>query len=162
MIYLSLRAQEKVRILTKYCSQHSVMNHIFHRVKEKLSGLTTGYSVEEAQAIVSQLKNIEESLRAGEKEKAELIKSLTVLRHDIISAEATHAIEANIEKSSEKHSTASQTDFCGEVPASCCCYDAVFCLFLCCVLSCNGLTMLIFFCSVFSFTFLGLSFISPL
>lgn len=86
-----------------------------HRVQEKLSGLTTGYSVEEAQAIVSQLRNIEESLRAGEKEKAELIKSLTVLRHDIISAEATHAIEANIVKSSEKHSTASQTDFCGEV-----------------------------------------------
>ncbi|KAK8377259.1 hypothetical protein O3P69_013723 [Scylla paramamosain] len=84
------------------------------QVQEKLSGLTTGYSVEEAQAIVSQLRNIEESLRAGEKEKAELIKSLTVLRHDIISAEATHAIEANIEKSSEKHSTASQTDFCGE------------------------------------------------
>lgn len=72
--------------------------------------------MEEAQAIVAQLKNIEESLRAGEKEKAELIKSLTVLRHDIISAEATQAIEANIEKSStEKHSTASQTDFCGEV-----------------------------------------------
>ena len=91
------------------------MNNLSFRVQEKLSGLTTGYSVEEAQAIVSQLKNIEESLRAGEKEKAELIKSLTVLRHDIISAEATHAIEANIEKSSEKHSTASQTDFCGEV-----------------------------------------------
>lgn len=88
---------------------------IFSRVQEKLSGLTTGYSVEEAQAIVAQLKNIEESLRAGEKEKAELIKSLTVLRHDIISAEATQAIEANIEKSTEKHSTASQTDFCGEV-----------------------------------------------
>ncbi|XP_050724203.1 protein kibra-like isoform X2 [Eriocheir sinensis] len=84
------------------------------QVQEKLSGLTTGYSVEEAQAIVAQLKNIEESLRAGEKEKAELIKSLTVLRHDIISAEATQAIEANIEKSTEKHSTASQTDFCGE------------------------------------------------
>lgn len=72
--------------------------------------------MEEAQAIVAQLRNIEESLRAGEKEKAELIKSLTVLRHDIISAEATQAIEANIEKSTtEKHSTASQTDFCGEV-----------------------------------------------
>lgn len=99
-----------------------------HRVQEKLSGLTTGYSVEEAQAIVSQLRNIEESLRAGEKEKAELIKSLTVLRHDIISAEATHAIEANIEKSSEKHSTASQTDFCGEVRLA----GAVLCL--CCPL----------------------------
>lgn len=70
--------------------------------------------MEEAQAIVAQLRNIEESLRAGEKEKAELIKSLNVLREDIISAETTQAIEANIEKAAEKHSTASQTDFCGE------------------------------------------------
>lgn len=84
------------------------------QVQEKLSGLTTGYSVEEAQAIVAQLKNIEESLRAGEKEKAELIKSLNVLRDDIISADTTQAIESNLEKSCEKHSTASQTDFGGE------------------------------------------------
>nr|XP_045618719.1 protein kibra-like isoform X2 [Procambarus clarkii] len=84
------------------------------QVQEKLSGLTTGYSVEEAQVIIAELKNIEESLRAGEKEKAELIKSLTVLREDIISAETTQTIEANLEKASEKHSTASQTDFGGE------------------------------------------------
>ncbi|KAG7177001.1 protein kibra-like isoform X1 [Homarus americanus] len=84
------------------------------QVQEKLSGLTTGYTVEEAQVIIAELKNIEESLRAGEKEKAELIKSLTVLREDIISAETTQTIEANLEKSSEKHSTASQTDFGGE------------------------------------------------
>lgn len=86
------------------------------RVQEKLSGLTTGYSVEQAQVIVAELKNIEESLRAGEKEKAELIKSLNVLREDIISAETTQAIQANMEAAAaEKHSTGSQTDFCGEV-----------------------------------------------
>ncbi|XP_063609049.1 protein kibra-like isoform X2 [Penaeus indicus] len=85
------------------------------QVQEKLSGLTTGYSVEQAQVIVAELKNIEESLRAGEKEKAELIKSLNVLREDIISAETTQAIQANMEAAAaEKHSTGSQTDFCGE------------------------------------------------
>ena len=72
--------------------------------------------MEQAQAIVAELKNIEESLRAGEKEKAELIKSLNVLREDIIAAEATQAIEVNLDKAAEKYSTASQTDFCGEVP----------------------------------------------
>ncbi|XP_068226766.1 protein kibra isoform X2 [Palaemon carinicauda] len=84
------------------------------QVQEKLSGLTTPYSIEQAQVIVAELKNIEESLRAGEKEKAELIKSLTVLREDIIASEATQAIEVNLEKAAEKYSTASQTDFCGE------------------------------------------------
>ncbi|XP_042877109.1 protein kibra-like isoform X1 [Penaeus japonicus] len=85
------------------------------QVQEKLSGLTTGYSVEQAQVIVAELKNIEESLRAGEKEKAELIKSLNVLREDIISVETTQAIQANMEAAAaEKHSTGSQTDFCGE------------------------------------------------
>lgn len=88
---------------------------VVDRVQQKLNGLTTGYSVEEAQAIVAQLRTIEESLRAGEKEKADLIKSLNVLREDIISAETTQAIEANLEKSTEKNSTASQTDFGGEV-----------------------------------------------
>ncbi|CAL4125792.1 unnamed protein product, partial [Meganyctiphanes norvegica] len=85
------------------------------QVQEKLSGLTSGYSVEEAQAIVSELKNIEESLRMGEKEKADLIKSLTVLREDLMSAETSQSIEAHIEKIAEKNSTASQTDFCGDV-----------------------------------------------
>ncbi|KAK7072729.1 Wwc1p [Halocaridina rubra] len=84
------------------------------QVQEKLSGLTTPYSVEQAQVIVAELKKIEESLRAGEKEKAELIKSLNVLREDIIAAETTQAIEVNLEKAAEKYSTASQTDFCGE------------------------------------------------
>ncbi|XP_066941889.1 protein kibra isoform X3 [Macrobrachium rosenbergii] len=84
------------------------------QVQEKLSGLTTPYSIEQAQVIVAELKNIEESLRAGEKEKAELIKSLNVLREDIIASETTQAIEVNLEKAAEKYSTASQTDFCGE------------------------------------------------
>ena len=90
-------------------------------MQEKLSGMTAGYSVEEAQAIMLELKNIQESLKAGEKEKAELIKSLTVLGENLTSIDgltAMTSINLNSEfndKCMEKHSTASQTDFCGEV-----------------------------------------------
>ena len=71
-----------------------------------------------------ELRNIQESLKAGEKEKEDLIKSLRVLGEDLSLVEglkfdpnATGFSSTNIlnEKSSEKHSTASQTDFCGEV-----------------------------------------------
>ncbi|XP_076065979.1 WW and C2 domain containing protein kibra isoform X1 [Oratosquilla oratoria] len=84
------------------------------QVQEKLNGLNGGYSVAEAQAIVSELRNIEESLRAGEKEKAELIKSLNLLREDLLTEEVTSATQGVVEKAL-KLSTASQTDFCGEV-----------------------------------------------
>lgn len=85
------------------------------RVKEKFSNLTTGYTLEEAQAIVSELKSIEELLRAGQKEKTELIQSLTMLGEDFAAIDAEVLSSVAVETCVEKSSTASQTDFYGEV-----------------------------------------------
>ena len=85
-----------------------------HRVQEKLSTLKTGYSLEEAQVIMGELRSIEESLRAGQKEKAEILHSLSMLGEDVAAIETEATQLGKIEKSS----TACQTDFCGEVICS--------------------------------------------
>ena len=90
---------------------------IYCRVQEKLSTLTTGYTVEEAEAIIVELKSIEESLRAGQKEKADIVQSLTMLGEDLaaIENEATSQSIIPAIGPREKLSTACQTDICGEV-----------------------------------------------
>ncbi|RXG51749.1 Protein KIBRA [Armadillidium vulgare] len=105
-----------------YLMKHEVANtqagmQTLTQVKEKFSNVTSGYTLEEAQAIMAELLSIEELLRAGQKEKAELIQSLTLIGEDFAGIDVhssddlvTRMANGNL----EKHSIASQTDFCGE------------------------------------------------
>lgn len=63
------------------CTQRGV--ETLASVEQKLSGQGGYYNLSEAQAIVTELKNIQVSLSSGEKEKAELMQSLAKLKDDL-------------------------------------------------------------------------------
>lgn len=63
------------------CTQRGV--ETLASVEQKLSGQGGYYNLSEAQAIVTELKNIQISLSSGEKEKAELMQSLAKLKDDL-------------------------------------------------------------------------------
>lgn len=89
------------------------------RVRDKFHNLSSGYTIEEARAIILELKNIEESLRVGQKEKAEIIESLKQLGEDLTSIESSELPASTTSDGLlEKASIASQTDFCGDVSIS--------------------------------------------
>ncbi|KAG8235590.1 hypothetical protein J437_LFUL016189 [Ladona fulva] len=89
------------------------------------------YNVNEAQAIMTELRNIQRSLSSGEREKAELMQSLAKLKDDLTRLQLTTATPTSAaaalasDNSSpdvstlslphEKLSTASQTDLSGEL-----------------------------------------------
>lgn len=87
------------------------------RAETKLSSLPSGYTLEEAQAIMTELRNIQHSLSSGEKEKAELMASLSRLRDDLTRLKPLNNDMSpdlsTLSLPQEKFSTASQTDLSG-------------------------------------------------
>lgn len=87
-------------------------------VEQKLSSSQGGcYNIQEAQAIVAELRNIQKSLMSGEKEKAELMLSLAKLKDDLTRLQLSESSPdvSTLSLPSEKLSTASQTDLSGEM-----------------------------------------------
>ena len=86
------------------------------QVEQKLSSGNC-YTVGEAQAIMSELRNIQKSLLSGKKERAELMQSLARHKEDLTrlqTAESSPDV-STLSIPAEKFSTASQTDLVGEV-----------------------------------------------
>ncbi|KAK3922478.1 Protein kibra [Frankliniella fusca] len=87
-------------------------------VEQKLSSAQGGcYNIQEAQAIVAELRNIQKSLMSGEKEKAELMLSLAKLKDDLTRLQLSESSPdvSTLSLPSERLSTASQTDLSGEL-----------------------------------------------
>nr|SVE73385.1 EOG090X00VK [Daphnia atkinsoni] len=88
------------------------------QAETKLSNLPCGYTLQEAQAIMAELRNIQHSLSSGEKEKAELMASLSRLRDDLTRLKPLNNDMSpdlsTLSLPQEKFSTASQTDLSGE------------------------------------------------
>ena len=75
-----------------------------------------GVTIEEAQAIRTELLNIQQSLYTGEREKIELMKSLACLKDDLTRLQPSESsLDVSALNAHEKLSTASQTDLSGEV-----------------------------------------------
>lgn len=72
----------------------------------------TYYNITEAQAIMTELRNIQKSLSSGEKEKAELMQSLAKLKDDLTRLQLSESSPdvSTLSLPQEKLSTASQTD----------------------------------------------------
>lgn len=86
-----------------------------HNVELKLSNHHTGcYSIQEAQAIVEEVKKIQKSLLIGEREKKELMLSLAQVKEDLtrlqLRQESPDASTFNL--ANDRVSAASQTDIC--------------------------------------------------
>lgn len=97
---------------------------ISFRVEQKLNTHTAGcYNITEAQAIVTELRNIQKSLSSGEREKAELMQSLAKLKDDLTRLQLSESSPdvSTLSIPQEKLSTASQTDLSGEVRLSLVC-----------------------------------------
>ncbi|XP_070507135.1 protein kibra [Chironomus tepperi] len=85
-----------------------------HSVEQKLNSHQNGcYSINEAQAILEEVKKIQKSLLLGEKEKKELMHSLAQVKEDLtrlqLRQESPDASTFNL---SDRVSAASQTDIC--------------------------------------------------
>lgn len=82
-------------------------------VEQKLSNHQGGcYNIAEAQAIMTELHNIQKSLESGEKEKVELMQSLAKLKDDLTRLQLCESSPeiSTLSLPQEKLSTASQTD----------------------------------------------------
>ncbi|XP_073954553.1 WW and C2 domain containing protein kibra isoform X3 [Choristoneura fumiferana] len=86
-------------------------------VEQKLSAQQGCYNITEAQAIMTELKNIQKSLTSGEKERAELMQSLAKLKDDLTRLQLGDASPdlSTLSLPQEKLSTASQTDLCADL-----------------------------------------------
>jgi len=75
------------------------------------------YNITEAQAIMTELRNIQKSLSSGEKEKAELMQSLAQLKDELTRLQLCEGSPeaSTLSLPQEKLSTASQTDLSGEL-----------------------------------------------
>lgn len=75
------------------------------------------YNITEAQAIMTELRNIQKSLNSGEKEKAELMQSLAKLKDDLTRLQLGDVSPetSTLSIPQEKLSTASQTDLCTDL-----------------------------------------------
>lgn len=83
-----------------------------------MSGHHSGcYNITEAQAIMTELRNIQKSLSSGEKEKAELMQSLAQLKDELTRLQLCEGSPeaSTLSLPQEKLSTASQTDLSGEL-----------------------------------------------
>jgi len=99
-----------------------VISQTIYRVEQKLSAHQGGcYNITEAQAIMTELRNIQKSLSSGEKEKAELMQSLAKLKDDLTRLQLCESSPdvSTLSLPQEKLSTASQTDLSGEVSLIC-------------------------------------------
>ncbi|XP_034191567.2 WW and C2 domain containing protein kibra isoform X2 [Osmia lignaria lignaria] len=98
------------------CTQRGV--NTLSSVEQKLSGHHGGcYNITEAQAIMTELRNIQKSLSSGEKEKAELMQSLAQLKDELTRLQLCEGSPeaSTLSLPQEKLSTASQTDLSGEL-----------------------------------------------
>ncbi|XP_020283351.1 protein kibra isoform X2 [Pseudomyrmex gracilis] len=98
------------------CTQRGV--DTLASVEQKLSGHHSGcYNITEAQAIMTELRNIQKSLSSGEKEKAELMQSLAQLKDELTRLQLCEGSPeaSTLSLPQEKLSTASQTDLSGEL-----------------------------------------------
>ncbi|XP_076627616.1 WW and C2 domain containing protein kibra isoform X2 [Colletes latitarsis] len=98
------------------CTQRGV--DTLASVEQKLSGHHGGcYNITEAQAIMTELRNIQKSLSSGEKEKAELMQSLAKLKDELTRLQLCEGSPeaSTLSLPQEKLSTASQTDLSGEL-----------------------------------------------
>lgn len=87
-------------------------------VEQKLSAQQGCYNITEAQAIMTELKNVQKSLTSGEKEKADLMQSLAKLKDDLTRlqlGDASPDLSSTLSFPQEKLSTASQTDLCADL-----------------------------------------------
>ena len=84
-------------------------------VSAKYSEERHNLTLEEAQAITTELHNIQKSLSVGEQEKVELMKSLACLKEDLTRLQYSESSLDVSASANEKFSTASQTDLVGEV-----------------------------------------------
>lgn len=88
-------------------------------MEQKLNSNGACYNIAEAQAIMTELRNIQKSLSSGEKEKAELMQSLAKLKDDLTRLQLSESSPdaSTLSLPQEKSSTASQTDLsCELVP----------------------------------------------
>lgn len=90
---------------------------VIFRVEQKLSAQQGCYNITEAQAIMTELKNIQKSLTSGEKERADLMQSLAKLKDDLTRLQLGEASPdlSTLSIPQEKLSTASQTDLCADL-----------------------------------------------
>ncbi|XP_033224229.1 protein kibra [Belonocnema kinseyi] len=98
------------------CTQRGV--DTLTSVEQKLSTYNGGcYNITEAQAIMTELRNIQKSLSSGEKEKAELMQSLAQLKDELTRLQLCEGSPdaSTLSLPQEKLSTASQTDLSGEL-----------------------------------------------
>ncbi|XP_025262774.1 protein kibra isoform X1 [Camponotus floridanus] len=97
------------------CTQRGV--DTLASVEQKLSGHHGCYNIMEAQAIMTELRNIQKSLSSGEKEKAELMQSLAQLKDELTRLQLCEGSPeaSTLSLPQEKLSTASQTDLSGEL-----------------------------------------------
>ncbi|KAJ9601061.1 hypothetical protein L9F63_000796, partial [Diploptera punctata] len=98
------------------CTQRGV--ETLASVEQKLNSHQGGcYNITEAQAIMTELRNIQKSLSSGEKEKAELMQSLAKLKDDLTRLQLCESSPdvSTLSLPQEKLSTASQTDLSGEL-----------------------------------------------
>ncbi|XP_036141940.1 protein kibra [Monomorium pharaonis] len=98
------------------CTQRGV--DTLASVEQKLSTHHHGcYNIMEAQAIMTELRNIQKSLSSGEKEKAELMQSLAQLKDELTRLQLCEGSPeaSTLSLPQEKLSTASQTDLSGEL-----------------------------------------------
>lgn len=98
------------------CTQRGV--DTLASVEQKLSSHHGGcYNIMEAQAIMTELRNIQKSLSSGEKEKAELMQSLAQLKDELTRLQLCEGSPeaSTLSLPQEKLSTASQTDLSGEL-----------------------------------------------
>ncbi|XP_061439892.1 protein WWC2 isoform X2 [Rhineura floridana] len=94
------------------------------QIDQKMSGGQSGYELNEAKAIVNELKCIRKAISSGEKEKQDLIQSLAKLRGRFLLSQTTGKAEPDL-RCSPAHSqlslsrqtldTGSQTDISGDV-----------------------------------------------
>ncbi|KAE9528109.1 hypothetical protein AGLY_012531 [Aphis glycines] len=92
-------------------------------VEQKLSNDGSRYNVVEAQAIVTELREIQQSLSSGQRERTGLMHSLAKLKDDLTRLQLCSATDdpdlqnqhSSSTQLSDKLSTASQTDLSGEL-----------------------------------------------
>ncbi|XP_034952676.1 protein kibra [Chelonus insularis] len=98
------------------CTQRGV--DTLASVEQKLSAHQGGcYNITEAQAIMTELRNIQKSLSSGEKEKAELMQSLAQLKDELTRLQLCEGSPdaSTLSLPHDKLSTASQTDLSGDL-----------------------------------------------
>ncbi|XP_041078885.1 protein KIBRA-like isoform X2 [Polyodon spathula] len=93
-------------------------------IDEKLSGAPCGYQLDEAQAILNEVKSINKAIRSGEKEKHELLQTLARLKdgfqidsgsHSDLWASSSSLADSKLSIPALCSDAGSQTDIAGDV-----------------------------------------------